>query len=69
LRRAHRGIFAFALFCDFCFCFCSFAQTLHLTFASLSLGMRQAKEKILAGLKTLAENFGALQKFRRFLKI
>jgi hypothetical protein len=38
-------------------------------FASLSLGLRQTKEKISAGLKTLAENFGALQKFWRFMKI
>jgi hypothetical protein len=31
--------------------------------------VRQAKEKISAGLKTLAENLGASQKFWRFMKI
>jgi hypothetical protein len=34
-------------------------------FAYLSLEMRRAERKILAGLKTLADNFGASQKLRR----
>jgi hypothetical protein len=61
VRGAHRGLFAFAfaLLCDFCFCSCAFARTLHLTFASLSFGIRQAKEK------SPEKNLGGCEKLLR----
>jgi hypothetical protein len=69
VRRAHRGLLL---------CFALRFLLLHLFFctgiafdffAYLSLGMRQAKDKISAGRKTLAENFGAYKNFGAFMKI
>jgi hypothetical protein len=61
-------IFFFALLYDFSFCSSSFAWTLRLTFCTSFLEFRQAKEKISAALKTLAENFGTSRKLWRFTK-
>jgi hypothetical protein len=69
VRRAHRGLFTLLCFCDFCFCSCSFARTLHLTFCISFFGDEASQGKNFGGSENFVRKLWHFTKICRFTKI